>query len=150
MILKNFSMQLTGTMLYLFYAFSFFLMEISVLIARIVAVTYLASGVALLNGNLDLMKTYKELKSVHMFSTIMGAFTLLLGMLIVNLHNVWVQDWQVLITLIGWILLIEGVLYLTAPQVLFGIFEKLPKSQKGWGIFTIILGLIFAYFGFMA
>lgn len=123
-------------------------MDTSILIARIVAVTYLASGVALLNGNLSLMKTYSEMKHSQMFTAIMGSFTTLLGMLIVSFHNVWVADWTVLITVIGWTLLVEGIFYLAFPKTLLSLYKKLPQSQTGWGLFTIAFGLLFAYFGF--
>ena len=124
-------------------------METSILIAKFAAVTYLVTGIALLNGNLSLKKTYEELKSSNMFTAMMGAFTLLLGMIIVNIHNVWVKDWTVLVTIIGWILLVEGVFYLIWPKALLKLFTKLPQSQVGWGVFTLIFGLILGYFGFV-
>lgn len=124
-------------------------MDTSLLIARIAAVAYISSGIALLNGKLPLQKTYEAMKENPLFLIMMGMMTLLLGMLIINTHNVWVKDWQVLITLIGWILTIEGVLYITAPELLLNLFTKLPQSQIGWGLFTIAFGILFGYFGFI-
>ena len=31
-------------------------------------------------------------------------------------HNVWVFDWSVVVTIIGWIMTIEAILYLIVPQ----------------------------------
>lgn len=125
-------------------------MELSILVARIAAVTYLTTGLAILIGSLDLQKTYEELNKSQMFPAMMGAFTLLLGMLIVNYHNVWVKDWTVLVTIIGWLLLIEGVCYIVFPKQLVAFFNRLPRSQSGWGILTLSMGLLFGYFGFVA
>ena len=123
-------------------------METSILIARIAAVAYLTTGVALLNDNLDLEKAYVELKKTPLYTVMLGMFTLFLGMLIVNLHNVW-RGWPILVTLIGWVLLVEGIFYIAWPQALLGLFMRLPKGQVGWGIFTILFGLLFSYFGFL-
>ena len=125
-------------------------MEPSILIARIAAVTYLTTGVALCIDTLDLKKTYEELSKSSMFTAMMGAFTLLLGMLIVSYHNIWVKDWTVLVTIIGWILLVEGVFYIVFPKQLLAFFKKLPQGQIGWGIFTLAFGLLLGYFGFVA
>lgn len=123
-------------------------MELSILIARIAAALYLATGIAILNGNLNLKKSYKELKKDHSLTLMLGAGTLFLGMLIINLHNIWVKDWRVLITIIGWVLLTEGILYIVSPKKLLSLFKKLPTNQLGWGIFTICAGLLFGYLGF--
>ncbi|MBW2977953.1 hypothetical protein KY331_03855 [Candidatus Woesearchaeota archaeon] len=125
-------------------------MELSILIAKIAAVTYLATGIAMLNGNFNLKKVYQEMEKSPMFMTLMGVFVLVLGMLIVQYHNIWVKDWSVLVTIIGWLLLIEGVFYIVFPKQLLALFKRLPQSQIGWGIFTLIFGLIFGYFGFVA
>ena len=124
-------------------------MELSILVARMAAVTYLTTGIALLTGSLDLKKTYDELKKSQMATTMMGAFTLLLGMLIVNYHNIWVKDWTVLVTLIGWVLLAEGVCYIVFPKQIVAFFNKLPRSQAGWGLVTLVMAGVFGYFGFL-
>jgi len=45
--------------------------------------------------------------------------------------------------------LIESVLILALPKMMFSITKVIPKNEKLWGIIAIILGLIFAYFGFI-
>ena len=34
---------------------------------------------------------------------ILGMFALLAGLAIVNTHNLWVSDWRVIITILGWL-----------------------------------------------
>ncbi|HAK53772.1 MAG TPA: hypothetical protein DCM54_17980 [Gammaproteobacteria bacterium] len=38
-----------------------------------------------------------------------GYITLLLGLVTVIAHNVWVADWRVIITVLGWTTLIKGI-----------------------------------------
>lgn len=125
-------------------------MELSILIAKIATAIYLGTGFALLNNNLNLMEAYKMLGKSRIHTTYLGTFVLVLGTLIVSYHNIWVKDWPVLITIIGWVLLVEGIFYILSPKSLLNLFTKLPKSQIGWGIFTVAIGLVFGYFGFVA
>ena len=49
-----------------------------------------------------------------------GAIAMMIGLLIVVTHNVWVSDWPLLITLIGWILpIILPLLGGAHPRLLF-------------------------------
>lgn len=45
-----------------------------------------------------------------------GYISLLLGLATVVLHNVWVWDWQIAITIIGWSTLIKGILKIGFPE----------------------------------
>lgn len=125
-------------------------MELSILIAKIAAAVYISSGLAVLNNSLNLNKAYQILESSRLMTAYMGIFTATLGTLIVSYHNLWVKDWPVLITIIGWIFLVEAAFYILAPKAILGLFRKLPQSQIGWGLFTIAFGLVFGYFGFVA
>lgn len=44
-----------------------------------------------------------------------GYITFLLGLVTVVLHSVWVADWRVAITILGWVTLIKGVLKIGFP-----------------------------------
>lgn len=125
-------------------------METSILIAKLAFVAYLASGVALLNGSFNLKKVYLEMEKSQMFMTLMGIFVLVLGTLITTYHNLWVKDWRVLITIIGWILLAEGFCYIVLPKKMVKFLKKLPQSQLGWGVFTLGMSLLFGYFAMFA
>ena len=38
------------------------------------------------------------------------------GLAIVNLHNSWQVDWRVLITVLGWLMTIGGIMRIVLPQ----------------------------------
>jgi len=44
-----------------------------------------------------------------------GVLALLAGVAIVNVHNVWVPDWRVIVTVLGWLLVLRGVMLLVFP-----------------------------------
>ena len=43
-------------------------------------------------------------------------FTLVMGLMIVSVHNRWILGWPIVITAIGWIITLKSVLYLIYPQ----------------------------------
>jgi hypothetical protein len=47
---------------------------------------------------------------------ILGMFALLAGLAIVNAHNLWVSDWRVIITILGWLAIARGALSLLFPN----------------------------------
>ena len=43
---------------------------------------------------------------------------LICGLLIIVGHNIWVADWHVIVTIVGWLTVLKGVIVLMFPQVL--------------------------------
>lgn len=74
----------------------------------------------------------------------------LLGLTVVLVHNVWVWDWPVLITIFGWMVLSKAVLYLLATSVMSKIATTFMRgSLTGWirgtGLVLAVLGAILVY-----
>lgn len=127
-------------------------MELSILVAKIFTLFILAWGVGVATGKLNMKKALDSFEESQglMFAT--GFFSLILGALLVQYHNIWVKDWTVLITILAWATLIKGVLMIAYPQVLFLSFGKglLKNMKPAWGLLPIIAGLVLGYFLFVA
>lgn len=126
-------------------------MEISILVARIVAVLYIAVSVGVLFDQISFKKLYLDMIKNAGLMYIMGLFALVIGFILVHYHNIWAWNWTVLVTLIGWAALIKGVMIITFPKSLD--FFKPMFTGKFLGVFpyfTLVFGLIFGYFGFIA
>jgi hypothetical protein len=80
-----------------------------------------------------------------------GLFAIIAGFLIVSFHNIWVKDWAVIITIIGWLALIKGILLIAVPKAMI-VFSKrflgLTKIVRIWGIVGLILGILCCWLGF--
>lgn len=48
---------------------------------------------------------------------VLAIITVILGLLMVVSHNVWVKDWPVAVTLVGWVTLISGIIRLFCPDM---------------------------------
>ena len=77
-----------------------------------------------------------------------SSLSLVCGLIVVWVHNEWVFDIPVIITLVGWIVTIECFLWIVIPEFLRKVVKKLrpllknPIFLKGYGILIAILGTL--------
>jgi hypothetical protein len=124
-------------------------MDLSVLVAKIIAVIYITSGAAVLIGTVKISDIVKEYEKSPALIFLSGCMAIIFGMILVNYHNVWVKNWTVLITIISWVILIEGIVVVIMPASLLYMKNFIIESRF-WGIFMIVFGSLFGYFGFIA
>ena len=81
-----------------------------------------------------------------------GVFSVVLGVVQVLSHNIWVKNWQVLVTILGWVLLVKGLFQLFMPEQCMAWLKKMENSQfLPYGlVVALVLGLVITYFGFTA
>ncbi len=81
-----------------------------------------------------------------------GLCSLVIGIASVLGHNIWVNDWRVVVTIFGWIGLIKGLTILLTPE----LTVKWVRKMEGASFlpFTLVIGvfigLALTYFGFTA
>ena len=69
-----------------------------------------------------------------------GYITLLMGLVTVILHNIWVADWRLTITLLGWSTLIKGIGKVGFPDQIHKQAQRFKKKQIVSAVFLIIFG----------
>ena len=124
-------------------------MELSILTAKILALVYISAGISALSGKLSFGKMIEDFEKSAGLTFVTGFLTLVLGALLVEYHNIWAKNWTVLITIVGWIALLKGVMLIAFPRVITS-FKHWYKNTRAWGVFMIAIGLLFGYFGFLA
>jgi uncharacterized protein YjeT (DUF2065 family) len=80
-----------------------------------------------------------------------GIVALVIGCLLVTLHNFWTKDWSVIITIFGWASLIKGLFLIVLPKVSIKVgnaFKETKKLLRVWGIVVAIVGALLALLGF--
>ena len=78
------------------------------------------------------------------FVILSGYLASLIGLVSIILHNFWVSNWRVIITIFGWVSLIKGITRLAFPEAPSKTAEKLRKNPaliQLLLIFGIILGV---------
>jgi hypothetical protein len=84
---------------------------------------------------------------------ITGVLALLAGLIVVNAHNLWMPDWRVLITVLGWLAIFRGVMNLVFPALVQTMGDRLVASHAGvvaGAAFMIVLGAILSIMGYEA
>ena len=124
-------------------------MELSTLIAKIFSLIYITSGLAILLGTLKIRDFIDQFEKAPILTFLSGCIAIIFGMILVNYHNIWLLNWTVLITIISWLMLFIGIIFVILPNSI-AYLKKFIRATPFWGIPMLILGLIFAYFGFIA
>lgn len=78
-----------------------------------------------------------------------GYITFLLGLVTVILHNIWVADWRVAITILGWGTLIKGILKVGFPGHVNKKAQMFKAQQKLWGVIIFLMGAWFFWVSFV-
>ena len=123
-------------------------MELSVLVAKIFALTYISAGILALQSKTTFSKIAEDFERSPALTYISGFMALMIGMLLVHYHSIWAQNWTVMITVIGWMALIKGILLIAFPQFI-SYFKSWYRHTQVWGFVLIAIGLLFGYFGFI-
>ena len=126
-------------------------MELSILIARIASVIYMSAS---LGGfcSTDFYRSVSDDLYKNAALTFMTGFTaVILGFLIVSYHNTWAMNWTILITIMGWLALIKGVILIAFPKFLQRLSMTLYGSTglKVFPYVSLLVGLLFGYVGFV-
>ena len=74
---------------------------------------------------------------------ISGVLAMTAGLSIVNMHNVWVLDWPLIVTLFGWALVVSGASRIIAPRTV----DKVGGAMMDRPIMTRIVGAFWALLG---
>jgi len=120
-------------------------------IFQLIGIVYLSAGLGIIISVRfygHLLQDYAEHPAVTYVS---GLLALVVGWLLVTFHNIWVKDWPVIITVVGWIALVKGISLLVLP----GIYVRICNAMKtrkalliGEAVVVAAMGGVFAYLGY--
>lgn len=72
-----------------------------------------------------------------------GYITFLLGLATVVAHNVWVWDWPVAVTVLGWITLLKGIEKIGFPERVNKKAQMFKDAQVFWGSIILLIGVFY-------
>ena len=80
-----------------------------------------------------------------------GILALFFGLFILNFNNAWTADWTVIITIIGWLSVVKGVLLIVFPNVYLHLSDWVRKGDavmRYMGIIYLLFGVFLTFKGF--
>jgi hypothetical protein len=126
-------------------------MPTSIFIAKLIGPILLVAGIAMLINRKQLDALAQELLRSHVLLLLLGLVDLSVGLAIVLTHNVWVADWRLIITLLGWLLIVRGTVRCLIPEQVKPLATKVLKNANAVTAslaVTAALGLVLSYFGY--
>lgn len=125
-------------------------MTTSVFLAQAFSIYFIVVTLAMLFNKDYYTKAAIELLQHKGLALLTGIFTLILGILLVLFHNIWIANWQVIITILAWLTLIKGIMRLFFPKQMQSWIDALKKSGFFYSTLGImlILGVLLGYLGF--
>lgn len=126
-------------------------MEVSLFLAKAIGLFFFISALAII----VCYKTYLEMEEDAIKSPALiylsGFFILIVGILLTVSHQIWTQDWRVVITIISWLILFKGILRVFFPKMVKKLIEK---KRYPWFLLaeavSLLVGLYLMYQGFVA
>lgn len=120
-------------------------MTTSKTIAALLGPTLVASAISLL-ANLGTSRTINEREALC--SSIAGYAAFVPGLAIVYFHNRWTGHWPVLVTIMGWLSLVVGLLRMVFPTQIAALTTKIAPSAAG--VFPVVAVVFLLIGGFLS
>jgi hypothetical protein len=127
-------------------------MRSSIFLAKLMGPVMLAVGAGALVNSTVCRTLAEEFLRSRALIYLTGLITMTIGLALILTHNVWVADWPVLITLLGWLAAIGGAIRIVSPQGTARIGHALIDSRMGLtiaGAAWLTAGAILCFFGYV-
>jgi hypothetical protein len=126
-------------------------MQPAVFIARLAGPLFVVIGIGILLNQTVYSAMVTE--AVHSPTLIYfaGLSALIPGLAILNVHHRWTADWRVIITVLGWLLVIGGVVRIALPQLtasLAGTVYSGAATLPVVAVISIVLGAFLSFEGY--
>lgn len=128
------------------------IMDISVFLARSLGLYFIIVGIAMFMRPANFKLLMQEMVDNAPLAILGGILALVMGILLVVSHNTWHVDWTLMITVLGWMALIKGIMLTVFTQKTTVWYEKLlgiPSVFTFSAIICLTLGLFLIYHGYI-
>jgi hypothetical protein len=123
-------------------------MERSLFLAKLMGPTFVAIALGMLI-NLGMYESMiAEALHTGIVFYLSGLLSLLAGLAIVNLHNMWCADWRVIFTILGWLMTFGGIIRIVMPQVAVAIGSTIYGGRASTIAVALIIGALGAFLSF--
>ena len=123
-------------------------MQPAVFIARLTGPFLVVIGVGVLLNEANYAAMITEAAHSPTLIYLSGLLTLPLGLAILNVYRAWTADWRVIVTILGWLLAIGGVIRIVLPQFTATLATTLYSTSAGLMVFAVVVLVLGGYLSF--
>jgi hypothetical protein len=117
-------------------------MEITLLVAKVLGVYLIVSGLFLLFRGKTVPHLLQDFFGHPAFVYLTGAILLFLSTTYLLDNNTWDGTWRSVITVFMWLVFIKGAAYMLVPEVLHRtVTKRMMGMLNVYGIITVIAGV---------
>jgi len=125
-------------------------MCLSLFFAQVIGCYLFLVSLAMLVHQARFKKMMHEFIASHTLITFSGILNLIIGLVIVVSHNVWVSQWPVVVTIVGWALLLQALMRIFFPEAFVKMMREL-MAKTGYLLMSwvlLIVGIYLIWAGF--
>ncbi len=126
-------------------------MELTILLSKVFGIYLLVGGLTYMTRQKYFMAVVHDFVGDRALRMVISAAEIIAGLFLVLNHNLWDSWPQRIVSAVGWLVVLEGALYLVLPE---STVKKILKlfNTKGWyvggGVVSVLLGLYLVNYGF--
>lgn len=124
-------------------------MDVSIFLAKLIGLYFIIIGALCILRKRQMVLTGKELVSSKSALIVSAKISLLFGLVIAIDHTIWEYSWRGLITALGYIMILRGIIRYAFPTVVKNLASKMP--DEGYVLISLIIlgiGIYLTYCGF--
>jgi len=107
----------------------------------------LTAGLAGLTGRLDWQAMLDEFERSPALSFVTGFVVFVLGGVMIMNHHHWTDLLAIIVSLIGWIAAVEGLLIMVSAKPILALSRPLVRSQRAVSLVAALFGLVLILLG---
>ena len=127
-------------------------MQRSIYLAKLIGPVFITMGLGMLLNSAVYLAMAEQFLHSHALIYLSGLLALPVGIALVLAHNVWVAGWPLIITVLGWLGIIGGVVRILVPQFVETIGTSViehPATLIVGGFVVLVIGCVLSYFGYL-
>lgn len=126
-------------------------MELTIFLSKVFGLYLLIAGLVIMSRQSYFASVVSRFVEERLTRMILAILELVAGIFLVMGHDDWVTTPGIIITIFGWMLVAEGVLYLALPDKKLAKFIKMfnkPMWYRWGGALSLLLGAYLLSFGY--
>ena len=123
-------------------------MPAPVFIARLIGPIFVVVGIGVLLNHQHYAAMIAEAVRSAALVYFSGVLALAAGLAILNTYRAWTADWRVIVTVLGWLMLIAGVVRIVVPWVTVSLATALYSGSAAIAIVGVIVLVVGGYLSF--
>tara|TARA_B100000745_G_scaffold300606_1_gene255897 strand:+ start:873 stop:1385 length:513 start_codon:yes stop_codon:yes gene_type:complete len=126
-------------------------MDISLLLAQTIGLYLVLEGLVILTQKKFVVNVVTDMSNHKALMYVTAVMLTVLGLLVVLNHNVWESTWRVVPTIVGWAMLVKGVMLFFVPNMVMTKARRFAKNRNMAvlaGLIALAVGAYLVYVGF--